>query len=151
MGTDDALIIQRLRASTLLLLLAAISCHPASEPSQHSSNREVVRLERATGWFHGPCFAISDPNVARGTAVELVVMGEPQSVLEGQVGEKVSTPASCAPLLGARRSQNAKSGTSFYGLEGAKLSTTDMGIGMVAPPQKLAVVNGLAQADLNSD
>src|SRR5262245_61024331 len=138
-------------AAMLLLIVATTDCRQGSERTQHSTNGEVFPLDRWIGWFHGPCLAISDPNLARGTTVDLVVMGEPQSLLQGQVGEQVTSGAACAPLAEGRRSQNAKPGTSFYGLEGTKLASTDMGIGIVAAPHKLVVVNGLAQTDLNSD
>jgi hypothetical protein len=135
----------------LLLIVATTACRQGSEPTQQSNKREVFPLDRRIGWFHGPCLAISDPDLARGTTVDLVVMGEPQNVLQGKVGEQVSSAASCAPLTEARRRQNAKPGTSFYGLEGTNLTATDMGIGIVAAPQKLVLVNGLAQTDLNAD
>lgn len=140
-----------MRAATLLLIIAATACRRGTESTQHSTNREVFPFDTRTGWFHGACLAISDPNLARATKVDLVVMGEPQRVLQGQVGEKVSSAASCTPLTEGRRSHNAKDGTSFYGLEGTKLTPTDMGIGIVNPPQELVVLNGLAQTDLNSD
>ena len=139
------------RTATLMVILAMTSCHQVSEPTQHSTNREVFPFERRIGWFHGPCFAISDPNLARGTTVDLVVMGEPQTVLQAKVGEQMSSAASCPPLMEGRRRQNARSGTSFYGMMETKLTATDMGIGIVSPPHKLAVLNGLAETDLNSD
>jgi hypothetical protein len=139
------------RTATLVLILATGSCHQVTEPTRHSSSREVFPLERRIGWFHGPCLAISDPNLARGTIVHLVLMGEPQSVVQAKVGEQVSSAASCTPLMEGRRTQNARSGISFYALKETKLTATDMGIGIVAPPHEVAVVNGLAQTDLNSD
>jgi hypothetical protein len=142
---------KRFCAATLLLIAATTACRERSESIQHSTNSEVFPLDRRTGWFHGLCLAISDPNLARGTTVDLVVMGEPQRVLQGQVGEQMSSGTSCAPLIEGRRSHNAKPETSFYGLEGTKLTATDMGIGIVDPPQEIVVVNGLAQTDLNSD
>ena len=141
----------RVHAVIFVLIVATTSCHHGSEPSQNPTGSQGFRMESATGWFHGSCLAIGNPNLARGTSIELVVMGEPQNVLQGQVGDKVSSAASCAPLIESRRSQNAKAGTSFYGLEGTKLSATDMGIGIVGTPQKITVVNGTARTDLNSD
>jgi hypothetical protein len=138
---------KKFRAATLLLIVVGMGCRQGRE----ATKPEVFPLDRRTGWFHGACLAMSDPNLARGTAVNLVVMAEPQRVLQGRIGEKKSSAASCAPLTEGRRSQNAKPGTSFYGLEGTELAATDMGIGIVTPPQKLVVVNGLAQTDLNSD
>ena len=137
--------------AVILLIVATAACGPGSGPTPRSTNRELPPLDRRTGWFHGPCLAISDPNLTRGTTVDLVVMGEPQSVRQGKVGAPIGSADSCAPLIQGRRSQNAKLGTSFYGLEGTEVTATDMGIGLVAPPQKLIVVNGLVQTDLNSD
>lgn len=137
--------------ATLIVILAMTSCHQVSEPARHSTNREAFPLERRIGWFHGRCFAISDANLARGTTVDLVVMGEPQTVRQAKVGEQTSSAASCPPLMEGRRRQNARAGTSFYRLKETKLTATDMGIGILAPPHKPTVVNGLAETDLNSD
>lgn len=139
------------RATALFLILAATSCHQVSEPAQHSANHEVFPLEKRIGWFHGPCLVISDPNLARGSSVVLVVMGEPQTVLPAEIEGPISSAAACPPLIEGRRKQNDRPGTSFYGLMATKLTATDMGIGVVAPPDKVTVVNGLAQTDLNSD
>jgi hypothetical protein len=143
-GTRDSRRVKRFLAAAFLLIVGSMACRQGKGP-------EVFPFDRRTGWFHGACLAISDPNLARGTAINLVVMGEPQRVIEGRVGEQISSAASCAPLTEGRRNQNAKPGTSFYGLEGTELGASDMGIGIVAPPQKPVVVNGLAKTDLNSD
>ena len=142
---------KRFCVATLLLVVTTTACHPGNESTQYSTNRDVFPLDKRTGWFHGPCFAITDAKLARGTIVDLVLMGDPQRVLQVRVGEQVSSASSCAPLNEDRRRQNAKPGTSFYGLEGSQLTETDMGIGIVGPPQKLILVNGLVQTDLNSD
>lgn len=135
----------------MVLAVAATACRGGTQSTQHSTNREVFPLEKRTGWFHSACLAISDPNVERGTNVDLVVIGKPQRVLKGRLGKKVSSASSCEPLSEERRENNEKPGTYFYSVESTKLTATDIGIGLVSPPQEPVIVNGLAQADLNSD
>ena len=54
-------------------------------------------------------------------------------------------------LMEGRAVMNAKSGMSFYQLEAGSVGTADMGFGIVNPPAKPSLVNGVAQVDLDQD
>jgi len=46
---------------------------------------------------------------------------------------------------------NAKPGRFFYTLKSGSVGSSDMGFGIVNPPAKLSLVDGLARADLSQD
>jgi len=78
-------------------------------------------------------------------------VGDPQKVQQARSLEPTTAPTTCKALIQGRAATNAKPGISFYALEAGSVSSTDMGIGIVEPPASLAVVNGLAQVDLDQD
>jgi hypothetical protein len=134
------------------LLVAAVSCRKAIEARPVAAPAAVaVPLTERIGWFQGPCLAISNQHLARGTSVALVVVGDPQKVQQARTLEPTTDPATCKALLQERAKMNAKPGTSFYALEAGSVGAADMGIGIIQPPPGLAVVNGLARVDLDSD
>ena len=134
-----------------ILIVAAVSCGRVSEHGQHAAVSAPFSYNQQMGWLHGPCLAISNPRLAAGTAVALVITGEPQKVGQARIQGPTDSSAICKPLLPGRAKMNAKAGTSFYALEGASIETTEMGFGIVAPAANPTVVNGLAQADLDRD
>ncbi len=139
-----------------ILLLAAVSCgrtsdRRTSETKQPASAPAVAfSFAQRIGWFQGPCLAISNPHLARGTSVALVIMGEPQKVQQVRSLEQTTDPAMCKALLQGRAKMNAKPGISFYTLEPGGVGATDMGIGIVEPPA-LTVADGLVRVDLDGD
>ena len=144
---------QRAVASTAAittLVLAAVSCRGVNESPQQPHAAAFAFNERI-GWLHGPCLAISNPGLARGTAVTLVIAGEPQKVEQTRIQERTESATTCQALLEGRAKMNAKPGISFYALEPGSVAPTDMGVGLVSPPATPAVVNGLARVDLDQD
>lgn len=134
-----------------ILLLAAVSCRKTSETKQSASAPAVAfSFAERVGWFQGPCLAISNQHLARGTPVALVVMAEPQTVQQVRTLDQTTDPTTCKALLQERAKTNAKPGISFYALEPGSVGATDMGIGIVQSPA-LAVADGRVQADLNGD
>jgi hypothetical protein len=140
-----------LRAAIAILIIAAVSCGRVNEPGQHAAVGAAFPFSERIGWLHGPCLAISNPNLAHGTAVALVIAGEPQKVQQARIQERTESPATCQALMEGRARVNAKPGMSFYALETGSVGSTDMGFGLVAPPANPAVVNGLARVDLDQD
>jgi len=135
-----------------ILLMAAISCRKASETKQPAAAAAVAfPFAERIGWFQGPCLAISNQHLARGTSVALVVTGDPQKVQLARNLDQTTDPTTCKALMQGRAKMNAKPGLSFYALEAGSVGSTDMGIGIVEPPASLAVVNGLARVDLDQD
>lgn len=140
-----------LRAAMPILIVAAISCGRVSELGHHTVAGVAFPFGERIGWLHGPCLAISNPNLAQGTPVVLVITGEPQKVARTRIQEKTNSPAMCQALMQGRATTNAKPGMSFYALETGSVGSTDMGFGIVAPPSNPVVVNGLARVDLDRD
>ncbi len=140
-----------LRAAIPVLILAAVSCGRVSESGQPAAAVAAFSFATGIGWFHGPCLAITNANLAHGAPVSLVIMAEPQAVQQARIQERTDSPAACQALMQGRGAVNAKPGMSFYTMEAASLTSTDMGFGIVAPPTEPIVVNGLAQADLDQD
>ena len=137
-----------LRAAIVFLIVVVASCSPASEPK---TAVPPFPFNERIGWFHGPCLAISGPELARGTPVTLVIAAEPQKVQQARIQEKTDSPASCPALMEGRAAQNRKPGVAFFVLEGASVGPSDMGFGIVMPPATPAVVNGQAEIDLDQD
>jgi hypothetical protein len=143
------------RWSIPLLLLAAVACRGREEQKPLASDAPVAAaaapLAERIGWWHGRCLAISNERLASGTPVALVVIGEPQVVRAGRIGERVNSAERCAPLMEGRAAINAKPGMSFYALEVDSIETTDMGFGIFSAPNMPTVVNGLAETNLTQD
>ncbi len=136
-----------------ILLIAAVSCRKEIERRQPAVAVAGVPFPFAEriGWFQGPCLAIPNQHLARGTSVALVIMGEPQKVQQARSLEQTTDPKTCKALIEGRATMNTKPGMFFYALEAGSVGPTDMGIGIVEPPARVAVVNGLAQVDLDQD
>jgi hypothetical protein len=136
-----------------ILLMAAVSCRKVSETRQAAPAAPAAAFpfNERIGWFQGPCLAISNQHLARGTSVALVVMEEPQKVQQARSLEQTTSPETCKALMQGRAKMNAKTGISYYGLETGSVGSTDMGIGIVEPPASLSVVNGVARVDLDQD
>ena len=136
-------------ALILAVLTSTLSCFQGSTTNRGAASSESFSLERQIGWFDGPCLAIDNPNLARNTPVELVVMGEPQKVQLAQIEGQTHSPIVCPALMEGRSTQNALAGTFFYVLKAAYVNSADIGIGIVAKPKKTAIVAGLARIDLD--
>jgi hypothetical protein len=138
-------------AAIPILIIAAVSCGHVSEQGQHAAVGVAFQFGERIGWLHGTCLAISNPNLAKGTPVVLVITGEPQKVQQARIQAQTNSPATCQALMEGRAKVNAKPGMSFYGLETESVGSTDMGFGIVAPPANPVVVNGQARVDLDQD
>jgi hypothetical protein len=134
-----------------ILTIAAVSCGRVREQGQHAAVGVAFQFGERIGWLHGACLAISNPNLANGTPVVLVITGEPQKVQQARIQAQTNSPATCQALMEGRAKLNAKPGMSFYALETESVGSTDMGFGIVAPPANPVVVNGQARVDLDQD
>ena len=139
------------RVTIPTLAVVAISCLCVGHPGPHAAAIEAFSYDQQIGWLHGPCLAISNPKLTPGTAVTVVIMGEPQTVEQAQIQGQTDSSETCIALIPGRAKLNAKPGISFYTLGSGKIANTDMGIGIVAPPANPTVVNGLARVDLDRD
>lgn len=139
-------------AAIPLLVIGTVSCRKASK-ANHSTSAPTASFAftERIGWFQGPCLAISNQHLARGTSVALVIMDEPQKVQQTRTVDQTTDPTACKALMQGRAKMNAKPGISFYQLATRSLDPTDMGIGIVEPPASPTVENGQARIDLNKD
>jgi hypothetical protein len=133
------------------LLAAAAACGGASERDQRKAVAAPFPFNERIGWLHGPCLAILNADLASGTPVALVIMGEPQRIQQARVKERTTSGATCHVLMDGRAAMNAKAGTFFYALDAGNLESTAMGFGIIAPPASPEVVNGLARVDLDQN
>ena len=140
-----------LRVTIPTLALVAISCVCVGGRGPHAAEIEAFSYGQRIGWLHGPCLAISNPKLTPGTAVAVVIMGEPQTVERAQIQGQTDSSETCSALIPGRAKLNAKPGISFYTLGSGKIANTDMAIGIVTPPANPTVVNGLARVDLDRD
>jgi hypothetical protein len=134
-------------AAIIAFLLACPAC--AKEPAQRAA--APFAFNERIGWFHGSCLAITAPALASGTPVTLVVAAEPQTLQTARIQQKTDSSAACPALLEDRAKVNQKPDTTFYALEADGVGKSDMGFGIVSPVRPPAVVNGLAQVDLDQD
>jgi len=137
----------RQTAAVISVFIACASC--AKEPAQKAV--EPFAFNERIGWFHGPCLAISAPELASGSPVTLIVAGEMQTVQTGRVQQRTDSSALCPALLEGRAKVNQKPGTTFYTFEAENVDKSAMGFGIIKPTQHPTVVNGNAQADLDQD
>jgi hypothetical protein len=134
-----------------ILMFAAVSCRRVGNLDQHSAVGAGFSFSQQIGWLHGPCLAIDSPNLAPGTPVSLVIAGRPQKVRETRIQEQTNSPAACQALMEGRAKLNAKPGMFFYKLKSGSVGSEDMGFGIVNPPAKPSLVNGLARVNLSQD
>jgi hypothetical protein len=136
-------------AAVVFLLLCAlvVSCNRATAPQQ--TVQPFVFAQRI-GWFHGPCLAISTPDLAAGTPLTLVIAAEPQTLQQARIRAVSDSPANCPALMEGRAAGNRTQGTVFYALEG-NVGPSDIGFGILTPPAPAAILNGVAQMDLDGD
>jgi len=139
-----------LRAAIAMLIAAAVGCGVSERARQPTAGVAFSYSERI-GWLHGSCLAISNPDLAAGTPVALVITGQPQKVQQARINQQTHSAEQCQPLMPGRAAVNAKPGMFFYTLETASLGSTDMGFGIVAPAASSEVVSGLARVDLDQD
>ena len=140
-----------LRAGIPILIIAALACGRVSELDQRGAGGTTFLFRERIGWLHGSCLACSNPDLARGTPLALVITAEPQWVQQARIQERTDSPVRCQALMEGRAAVNAKPGMSFYALESGSISSSDMGFGIVAPPANPEVVNGLVRVDLDQD
>jgi hypothetical protein len=140
--------VARISAAITIFIFAVVSWGCGSESSQHVADAKLP-LSKRIGWLHGPCLAISNPSLAHGTPVALIMTVQPQRVISARILEQTSSPSTCPALIEGRREMNSKDGTSFYKLETGGISPTDMGLGIVSPPANIVVADGLARAALD--
>src|SRR5580704_16110378 len=129
MATNESRILQRgagIRAAIPILIVAAISCGRVSEQVQHAGVGVAFPFRERIGWLQGPCLAIANPNLVRGTPVALVITGEPQKIQQARIEEQTHSPATCQALMEGRAKMNAKPGISFYALDTGSIGSTDM-------------------------
>jgi hypothetical protein len=140
-----------LHAAIPILIVAAVACGRVSETDQRRTAGVTFPFAERIGWLHGSCFAIQNPDLALGTTLALVITAEPQRVQQARIGERTNVSAKCQALIEGRAAINSKPGLFFYVLESTSIGSTDMGLGIVAPPANPEVVSGLARVDLDRD
>jgi hypothetical protein len=133
----------KLCAAFAVIVLACPSCRRKEPPPT-----AAFPFPERIGWLHGACFAVSNPKLAGGAPVTLVIMGDPQKVESARIGVQPASPETCQALLPARAQSNEKKGTTFYTLEAKDLHPTDMGIGIVELQAEPKIVNRLVRVDL---
>lgn len=143
-----------LRATIPMLIVAAGVCGRVAGQQQHRATGARFPFAKRIGWVDGLCLAISNANLAVGSPLTLIVASEPrgpQRVEQARIKGRTNSPEACDALKPGRAEVNAREGTSFYALEGRGIGSTDIGVGIVAPPAAPHVVNGLARVDLDQN
>jgi len=133
----------------LLLSLLAIACGRAKEPEPRAGSTFPVSAR--IGWLHGPCLAIRNADLARGTPIDVVILAEPQRLEPARIAERAGSSQNCPALLPERAKSNARPGVFFYTVEATGVDSSAMGIGIVEPPAHPKIVDGMAQVDLDGD
>ncbi len=99
----------RILIFTLPLLTAcgtgAAVTGPSTAPSYKESN---------TGWMHGKCLAIKNPELPVNTKINLIRLDNPQTLGTGRITWKAASPENCSPLREERRHVNRGDGYTFY-------------------------------------
>lgn len=79
------------------------------------------------GWFHGNCLAIQNPDIQKGSEINLVSTGDKVTVIKAKIMEKVFDDTHCWPLSADRRHVNVDTGkVSFYRL----FTDTELNLGI---------------------
>lgn len=102
-------------------LLVAAGCASAERPAN------VV--QPVVGWLHGACIALPKADVRPGSAVAVVELGGPESIVDASIADRARSGETCYPLMDERREVNLASGLTFYRLE--LREPVELGIGIV--------------------
>jgi hypothetical protein len=140
-------------ARVLALLAVAMSCGcggqdgapqpPPPAATTPSVTVSAAPLEMRLGWVTGSCLATANKSLTPGSPITVVSLDDKGPIVDGRIGGRTASDATCPALLQDRRKQN-ESKWSFYDLE---LSAhVDLGIGVTGEAK--AVTGGL---DLNAD
>ena len=123
---------------------------PQPTPSTNTNKAAEFDFDKSIGWLHGTCLAIKNDHVPPETNVTLVVMGEPQSVIETQIQNTVTADSDCPPLQEEKAAINKKD-KSFYSVKLPDPEADIMAIGIVGDHPNVTITDNRAEADLDKD
>jgi hypothetical protein len=121
---------------------------PAEPPSRAAAGKAAPT---EFGWVVGSCLASARSDLRSGLPVAVVVVSEPQSVVQARVGDRTRSAEGCPALAHERAAINAQPDVFFYSLTGAATAPTDLGIALVEATATPEVAAGIARVDSDHD
>lgn len=134
-------------ASSALLLS---SCDTTA-PNQPSVKRSLApqELNASIGWVHGACLAIRNQDLKPETAVQIVLLENPQSIIRAKVAAVARSQNECVALRSDRAEGNQQDGRAFYSLAAEKSLQDIVAIAVVSGKVRLSPAT--AEMDLDEN
>lgn len=83
-------------------------------PSASKPPQQPADFNAQIGWAHGGCLSIRNHALQPDTALRIILLKTPQSVVRGKVTGVVRVPSECPALTGDRAETNNQDGHAFY-------------------------------------
>jgi hypothetical protein len=120
----------------------------AATPSAVPTAPGTTSASSEFAWVVGSCVATRRADLPSGTPLSVVLLSEPQTVVQAQVGAPAHSADGCPALA---EGANAKGDASFYTLSSPALDATQMGIALVGTLAVPSIREGIARVDLEHD
>jgi hypothetical protein len=141
--------------SSLLFLFSG--CENASDKTivpkatENKKSLDIASLKENIGWIHGNCLAIKNSKIKPGENIQVILLGDPQKILDAKVTGATESSTECHALLNDRVGINKQDGRSFYNLDLNKESLNMMAVGLVSAAVKARNSGNIVDLDLNND
>jgi len=112
----------------ILLLLLAAEIAGCSNQSQLDQSDKPQSLSKKVGWLHGKCIAIRNTDIAKGTNLLIVRLGDKVDVIEAKILHKTESEIDCYAMMADRKSVNLASGAIFYVVSSPQALETGIGV-----------------------
>ena len=138
-----------------LFLMTGCERVPDKGPALQFDNKNISqvtqRLNENIGWIHGTCLAIRNGKIKTGETIQMIVLSNPQRIIDTKILGVADSNSACSALLSDRAEQNKEDGRFFYSLDVKNETTNVMAIGFVSSAVKPRNGNHLVEFDINND
>lgn len=109
----------------------------------------LKELNANIGWVHGACLAIRNRDLKPETAVQIILLENPQSIVRAKVMGVARSPNECVALRSDRAEGNQQDGRAFYNLAAEKPLQDIIAIAVVSGKVRLSPAT--AEMDLDEN
>ena len=157
MNTEEQIINMKYIIVLSSLLFLTSGCENASDKNiapkatENKKSHDSVNLKESIGWIHGNCLAIKNNKIKPGDNIQVLMLGDPQKLIEAKVTGATESSTECPALLNDRVGINKQDGRFFYNLDLNNESQNMMAVGLVSATVKSGNSGHLVELDLNND
>lgn len=135
-------------AVSSVFLFSGCDKTPVTPPASKSP-QQPADFNARIGWAHGACLSIRNHALKPDTALRIILLKTPQSVVQGKVTGVVRASNECPALTGDRAETNKQDGHAFYIVATETPLRDTMAVAVVA--EKVALSQATAEMDLDEN